>query len=114
MHVPPPPDPEQLYGIKIASVLAGFCGSVVALSFLPTMTLWRAMISVISGTFSAAYLTPLAVETLRAHFDVVTLGAENAVAFWVGLTAMRGLPPLIDGTGRTISRLFRTLKNESD
>lgn len=111
MHAP---DPDQLYGVKLASVIAGFCGSIVALSFLQTMTLWRAMAAVTTGTLSAAYVTPLAVDALHSQFDVVTVAAENGIAFWIGLVALRTAPTVVDGTARLVSRLLRTLPNERD
>lgn len=103
----PAGDPDGgLYGVRIASLIAGFAGSVVALSFLEQMTLWRALISVISGTACAAYVTPLAVELVHSHVPEVSMASENAVAFLIGLTAMKTVPPAIDGVTRVVARLF--------
>lgn len=100
-----------MYGIRIASLIAGFAGSVVSLSYLPPMTLWRAIIAVVTGTASAVYVTPLAFEMLRGSLPSTSASAENAVAFLIGLTAMRTIPPLIDGSSNVVSRILGAVKS---
>lgn len=90
-----------IFGVKFASVIAGFAGSVVSLSFVKEMTPKQMGSAVIIGTVTAAYVTPLVAGYLSQY-----LGKDNAidggVAFLVGLCAMNILPGVLK-----ISEAFR-------
>lgn len=80
-----------LAGIKYGSLLAGFAGGVVSLSYMRELTAWQMALAVLAGTLTAGYLTPLAMFWLGG----VPIEAENAIAFLVGLTAMNIIPGFI-------------------
>jgi len=87
-------NPEvQLFGIKLASAVAGFWGGVISLSFIKDLTPWQRVLTVLTGLFSAGYGTPLATHYLLSDKSVTAL--ENAIAFVIGLTAMNIIPGLL-------------------
>jgi hypothetical protein len=74
-------------GVKFASLLAGFAGGVVSLSYLRQLTPLQMALAVLAGTFMAGYLTPLAQHWIGMPDEV-----ENGVAFLLGMTAMNLVP----------------------
>lgn len=74
-------------GVKYASLLAGFAGGIVSLSYLRQLSAWQMSLSVVTGAFLAGYLTPLA-----QHWIGMPEVVENGVAFLLGLTAMNIVP----------------------
>lgn len=86
-------------GVKIATAVFGFAGSVVSLAFVQQLTRSLALISVGVGLASSAALTPLI-----AHVAHVDGALENGVAFLIGLTAMSALPAIKAATAKWIMR----------
>ena len=79
-------------GIKLATLVAGFAGGVVSLSYVKRLSTIQSVSAVISGMLSAAYLTPAAIM----YLDIATRpGLENGVAFFIGLTGMHIIPALL-------------------
>jgi hypothetical protein len=87
----------EFFGVKYATLLAGFAGGVVSLSYVKALRPWEMVAAVGVGTITAAFLTPGLIAYLR-----VPTGAESAAAFLVGLTAMNTVPGII-----RLSSLFR-------
>lgn len=86
-----PPSPfEVVAGLKFATLIAGFAGGVVSLSFVAQLTRTQAVAAVITGALSAAYLTPV-----LTHYYSIPVALENGIGFFIGLTAMNLLPGVI-------------------
>jgi CHASE2 domain-containing sensor protein len=77
-------------GLKYATLVAGFAGGVVSLSYVKELTRMQAGVAVLTGTFSAGYLTPWAAQYLD-----VSAALENSLAFGIGLTAINVVPGII-------------------
>lgn len=80
------------FGIKLATLVAGFAGGVVSLSFLRDLTIPQGVLAVFTGVASAAYLTPVVMHYV---FSATSPQLENGVAFAIGLTAMNLIPGVI-------------------
>lgn len=83
-------------GVKLASLVAGFAGGVVSLSFVRELSKLQASLAVMTGALSAGYLTPV----LGIYLPPVM--PEPTLAFLVGLTAMNLIPGLMK-----LSELFK-------
>lgn len=88
-------------GIKYTSLVAGFAGGVVSLSFVVGLTKPQMLSAVATGALSAGYLTPLLVELASAWLKV-SVAAEGAAGFFIGLCAMNIIPGLL-----ALSKRFR-------
>jgi len=71
------------FGVKIASLVAGFLGASVALSYMPTLTWLQMLAAILAGASVAAYGEPLVSYALDVPGQV-----QPAVAFFVGLGGM--------------------------
>lgn len=76
-------------GVKLASLVAGFAGGVVSLSFVRELSRWQAVLAVLTGSLCAGYLTPILALYLPAGVP------EPTLAFLVGLTAMNLIPGIL-------------------
>lgn len=85
------PTAAGIIGIKYGSLLAGFLGGVISLSYMRELSPWQMALAVLAGTLTAGYLTPLGMFWLGG----VPAEAENAIAFLVGLTSMNIIPGVI-------------------
>lgn len=81
---------DNLFGVKLATIVAGFVGAVVSLSAIPPLSKGAAFLAVITGMATAVYLTPVV-----AHYLSMTSEMQNAAAFFLGLTAMHIIPGLL-------------------
>ena len=77
-------------GVKVASVVAGFAGGVVSLSYLKPLTKSQMLLAVATGALIAGYITPAVL-----HYITFPSELENGIAFLVGLTAMNIVPGFI-------------------
>lgn len=94
--------PEStVLGIKLISLVSGFMGGVISLSFVKELSKPQALAAVITGALSAGYLTPVVTYYLPHTLP------ELSVSFLVGLTAMNLIPGIIK-----LSELFK--KNPQD
>ena len=76
-----------LVGVKYSTAIAGFFGSVVALTFAKELTLLRLVLAVFTGSLTSVYTTDIVV-----HYLGIEPTLDNGVAFLIGLTAMALIP----------------------
>lgn len=88
--VTPMTDPTAtLVGAKYSSALAGFFGSVIALTFSKELTFLRLIFTILTGVMTAYYSTiPL------AYYFKIPAEFNDSVSFLVGLLAMSLIPVL--------------------
>lgn len=89
MNADLPPE-TSLLGVKLASLVAGFAGGVVSLSYIQQLTKLQALLAVMTGALVSGYCTPVVTHYLGLSFPL-----ENGVAFFVGLTAMNIVPGMM-------------------
>ncbi len=76
---------HSLLGIKLTTVIAGFLGGLARALIMPGVTWSKALFSCVVGAITAGYLTPFALHWF-SYSDVS--GAEGAIGYLIGLTAM--------------------------
>ncbi len=84
----------SILGVKYATLAAGFAGGVVSLSFVKELTKPQMFAAVCTGTLTAGYITPLALE-LAERWVHVTPNIEGAAGFIIGLCAMNHIPGIM-------------------
>ena len=82
---------DGVLGVKFATLLAGFAGGVVSLSFVSGLTKPQAILSVLTGALTAGYLTPVVLH----YLSLTAPELQNGAAFFIGLTAMNIVPGLL-------------------
>ena len=82
---------DTVAGIKVATLVFGFLGSAVSLSYAKELTRTQAVTAVFSGTAVAVSAAPLVLRYYGLADDVL----ERGVAFFAGLVAMRAVPALL-------------------
>lgn len=82
--------PEELLGIKFATLIAGFCGTLVNLSFCSTMGCIRIAIFLLTGMVTAVYIPPLLID-----YGVFSVKAETGLGFLFGMLANQIMPGLL-------------------
>ena len=87
-----------LLGVKYGAVLAGALGGILSLRYIENLTLWGRILAILAGATVAGYGTPVLDHWLDMGAD-----AENALAFFLGLTAMNIIPGLI-----RLSEMFKS------
>lgn len=80
-------------GLKVATLVAGFAGAVVSLSYLTQLSALARFLAVVSGTLTAGYSEPLV-----SQWWGLTGPASNAIAFLIGLTSMNLVPAVVRGS----------------
>lgn len=82
-----------VFGLKLGTIVAGFAGGVVSLTYLRGLSTVQSVLAVFTGLTFAVYITPL----LFAYFfaDGGRSDIEHAIAFVLGLTAMNIIPGII-------------------
>lgn len=95
-------------GLKYSTLLGGFLGALVSLSFVAQLGWYARVSAVLTGTFTAAYATPVIVA-----YWAVGSAAENGIGFLLGLTSMNLIPAVMSASkwinanaGRLIARHF--------
>lgn len=81
------PTATTLVGVKYSTAIAGFFGSVVALTFAKELTLLRLIFAVLTGSLTAHYSTGPLVYYLKIPVEF-----HDSLAFGVGLLAMSLIP----------------------
>jgi predicted membrane channel-forming protein YqfA (hemolysin III family) len=81
------PTATTLVGVKYSIIIAGFFGSVIALTFAKELTLLRLIFAILTGCVTSIYTTDIAV-----HYLGIEPTLDNGVAFLIGLTAMALIP----------------------
>ena len=81
---------DTFLGVKLATLVAGFAGGIVSLSFVKQLTPLAGILAVFTGMVAAGYGTP-------ALLYYVSLPAEMQYfsAFVIGLTAMNLIPAIL-------------------
>lgn len=87
-------------GIDPTVMVAGFVGSVAALLLIPSLTFKQAVAILVGGIGCAAYMTPVAVETVEYYLQDVSRNLENGIAFGLGVIGMN----IIAGTLKLAQR----------
>lgn len=77
-------------GVKHSALLAGFIGSLVALTFLRELTKPQMLAALGTGLATSTYLTPLAM-----HYFNVAQDMNDGIAFLLGVVAMNIIPAVI-------------------
>ncbi|MBY0242660.1 MAG: hypothetical protein K2X55_25435 [Burkholderiaceae bacterium] len=95
-----PQTTDSVAGIKIATLVFGFLGAAVSLSYTKEMTRTQAITAIFAGTAVAVSAAPLAL-----HYLGLPDPFERGVAFFAGLVAMRAVPVLLGMVDR-----FRDVK----
>lgn len=87
------PISTSIAGLKLSTLLGGFMGSLVSLSFVAGLGMWGRTTAVFTGTVTAAYVTPVVVS-----YWGVGSAAENGLGFLIGLTSMNLIPAIINAS----------------
>lgn len=80
----------KVAGVELALLVAGFAGSVVTLSYIRELKKSQAVMAVLTGAFSAGYLTPIVMHYLSLP-DELKYGA----GFLIGLVSMHLIPLIL-------------------
>jgi len=78
---------STILGVKTATLVCSFIGAALSLSYAKEMTRMQAIAAVLTGTSVAVFAAPLAL-----HYLALPDAFERAVAFFVGLAAIRAVP----------------------
>jgi hypothetical protein len=84
---------ESLTGVKLAGLIGGLFGSLVTLSYLPSLKNWQRVGAYLTGVVCAAYLPPLV-----TYFFNLPLALDGPLGFIAGVFGMG-----LIGAGVTIS-----------
>lgn len=87
MAIEPNSAGDSVAGIKYATLIFGFVGAAVSLSYAKEMTRTQALTALVTGPAVAVAATPLLL-----HYLGMPDTLERAVAFFAGLAAMRAVP----------------------
>lgn len=91
---------STILGVKTATLLCSFIGAALSLSYAKEMTRAQAVVAVLTGTSVAVFAAPLAL-----HYLGLSEVFERAVAFFIGLLAIRAVPVVLGVVER-----FRDIK----
>lgn len=95
----------QWAGVPLEVVCWAFAGAACALSFLPAMPRWRAVVALTVGAVLATAGTPLAVHVIElppGRYDI-------NVAATLGLSVQVVIAPLFGAVPRAVSDLMQAL-----
>lgn len=95
-----PIDFESMTGVKVATLVGGFIGAAVSLSYTKELTRGQVITAVLAGSAVAVSAAPLAL-----HYLGLSDPMERFLAFFGGLVAMRAVPALLAVVDR-----FRNVK----
>lgn len=83
------PTATTLVGVKYSIAIAGFFGSVVALTFAKELTRLRLIFAILTGSLTAHYSTGI-----LSYYLKIPVEFNDSLAFSVGLLAMSLIPVL--------------------
>lgn len=86
-------DFEQQLGIKLSVLISGLVGGIISLTYEEKISAQRAVLLIVSGASTAAYLQPLA-----EHYLSFPENFSTGLGFVLGLTAMKILDFIIRNT----------------
>ncbi len=100
-------DPLLEYiGIKLMVIVAGFAGGVIQLAWNRSLSVWGAVVSVLAGVCSAAFVTPLV-----SWYYSLPVPLENSIAFLLGLLGMILAGKIYQfASGLTVERILGIFK----
>jgi hypothetical protein len=92
---------ETQLGIKLSVLVAGLIGGVVSLTYETKLSFQRALLLIVSGAATAAYLQPLFehILSLDARFS-------SGAGFILGLVSMKVINFLVSNTEGFLSKYF--------
>jgi len=96
-------------GVSVATVVFGFFGSAISLSYTKELTRTRACVAVFAGTMTAIATTPLAM-----HYGNIPAPLVNGISFLLGLITMAGIPVLFSLVERIKDFKFPQLPDRKD
>lgn len=73
--------------VKFSTLIAGFTGGLVSLSYLRTMTIYQIYVSLLIAVSFAQYFTPAAIHLCRINPEY-----NDGTAFLIGLVSLQILP----------------------
>lgn len=82
---------------KYSTVIAGFVGSLMSLSFMKDVSRRQAFAAVVFGFFCALFTPSLAISYFNLPSDTAS---RDGVAFLIGLLAMQLIPMIKDAFTR--------------
>lgn len=99
-------DPTQnagIVGVTFASMIIGFIGAVLGISYVPEMSKKQMFAALLAGLCCAAFMTPVAAHWYSLYFGpTVPQFLENGIAFLLGISGMYIVPGFL-----SLSRSFR-------
>ena len=84
-------------GINVSLMMAGFFGSLLSVKSDAHKDWWTTIASVLAGTLSANYLTPLVIEWT----NMTSQNKQFATAFLLGFLGLRGVELVMAKVGFT-------------
>ena len=79
------------FGLEITLLIAGLAGSLIHVTRKQNPDIYKSFASIISGTFSANYITPLICDNFH-----ITGKSQFTVAFMIGLIGLKGVEKLFE------------------
>ena len=92
-------DNDVIAGVKYATGAASFIGSALSLSYAKELTRSQAVMAFLTGAFSAIGASKIMTDYAGSPPTI-----EPAIAFFVGLFAMRLMPAVMDALVDNIKR----------
>jgi hypothetical protein len=100
---------ESVLGVKAIGLIGGCIGSLIAMSYLPTMTKWQRIGAYASGIACAAYLPPIATYALSLPPSL-----DGPAGFVAGIAGMGVIGAIIKISRDPIGAWRRFRGAESD
>lgn len=93
-------------GLSYETLLAGFAGGLVSLSFLRPMGIWQRIWTPITATLAAGYTAPVAVGYIAnvVGDQVAPLSVKVFAAFAVGVLAQVAIPATMGWARRRLDK----------
>ena len=92
---------EAQLGIKLSVLVAGLIGGIVSLTYETKLSFMRALLLIVGGASTAAYLHPLA-----EHYLSMDSKFSSGIGFVLGLVSMKVINFLIANTEGVLNKYF--------